>query len=111
MILQMTNFKLAFLYLFTLLLMPSLGISQQREARFEHLTIEDGLSQNSVNCILQDRQGFMWFGTQDGLSRYDGYHFDVFKNKLNDSTSLPPNRHWIETLALGSNGDIWVGTY
>lgn len=58
---------------------------------FNHLTIEDGLSQSSVTCILQDRSGFMWFGTQDGLNRYDGYNIKVFKNDPGDSTALTDN--------------------
>ena len=58
---------------------------------FNHLTIEDGLSQSSVTCILQDRSGFMWFGTQDGLNRYDGYNIKIFKNDPGDSTSLTDN--------------------
>ena len=46
-----------------------------QELSFSSLTIEDGLSQNTVNCIVQDSRGFMWFGTQDGLNSYDGYAF------------------------------------
>ena len=49
---------------------------------FDHLTVRDGLSQSSVTCMLQDEKGFMWFGTQDGLNRYDGYTFRIYKNNL-----------------------------
>ena len=66
-------------------------IWSQSNIRFNHLTVEEGLSQSSVTCIFQDRKGFMWFGTQDGLNRYDGYHFKVFKNIPSDSTSLSDN--------------------
>ncbi|MBD2702040.1 response regulator [Spirosoma sp. BT702] len=52
--------------------------------QFEHLSVKDGLSDNSVNCILQDREGFMWFGTNDGLNKYDGYNFTVLKSDPND---------------------------
>ncbi|MCH8961557.1 MAG: hypothetical protein IH820_09605 [Bacteroidetes bacterium] len=60
--------------------------------RFEHLSLEDGLSQSSICDILQDRDGFMWFGTDDGLNRYDGHTFTVFKHIPFDSTSLADNR-------------------
>jgi len=56
--------------------------------RFDHLTIEDGLSQNAVSAITQDEQGFLWFGTSDGLNRYDGYTFTVFRHVPSDATSL-----------------------
>ncbi|GAB3993907.1 two-component regulator propeller domain-containing protein [Spirosoma daeguense] len=52
--------------------------------QFEHLSVKDGLSNNSVNCILQDQEGFMWFGTNDGLNKYDGYTFTVIKSNPND---------------------------
>ena len=76
--------------------------------RFEHLTIKDGLSQNAVYAILQDRQGFMWFGTADGLNRFDGYEFKLFRHDPQDPTTLSDN--FIYTLYEGDNGSIWVGT-
>ena len=74
----------------------------------EHLSIEQGLSQSTVLSILQDQKGFMWFGTQDGLNRYDAYKFKVFKLQRGDSTSLPDNN--IQTLFQSKDGTIWVGT-
>ncbi|GAB3543822.1 two-component regulator propeller domain-containing protein [Spirosoma fluminis] len=53
--------------------------SQSINAQFEHLSVKDGLSHNSVNCMLQDREGFLWFGTNDGLNKYDGYVFTTFQ--------------------------------
>ena len=76
--------------------------------RFEHLSLEDGLSQSSVFDILQDRDGFMWFGTEDGLNRYDGHTFTVFKHIPFDSTSLITNR--ANTLLEDESGALWVGT-
>ena len=66
-------------------------ITPQSNIRFNHLTVEDGLSQSAVTVIFQDKHGFMWFGTQDGLNRYDGYNFKIFKNIPSDSTSLTDN--------------------
>src|SRR5687767_2746241 len=63
---------------------------------FTHLTSEDGLAQNSVEAILQDRQGFMWIGTSAGLSRYDGYHFTNYQNDPENPNSLSSN--WIRDL-------------
>jgi len=73
-----------------------------------HLDIENGLSNNSVKCIFQDSQGFMWFGTYDGLNRYDGYEFKTFRNKLNDPTSLPHN--YIYTITEDHQNQLWIGT-
>jgi signal transduction histidine kinase/AraC-like DNA-binding protein/streptogramin lyase len=70
--------------------------------------VEDGLSNSVVFCILQDNMGFMWFGTVNGLNKYDGYKFTVYKNIPGDSTSLIDN--WISTIYEDISGHIWVGT-
>ena len=75
---------------------------------FQHLSIEDGLSQGMVNAIVQDRYGFMWFGTKDGLNRYDGYTFTVFRQDPEDSTTLRNN--YIHALFEDAQGRLWVGT-
>ena len=75
---------------------------------FRSLTTEDGLSNNKVNTVLQDKSGFIWFGTNDGLSRYDGYGFKIFRNNPNDSTTISDN--CITALFEDSRGLIWVGT-
>ena len=62
-----------------------------RDLRFTHLTTNDGLSQSNVKAIFQDRRGFMWFATQDGLDRYDGNAFVVYKHNPNDPGSLSAN--------------------
>ena len=74
----------------SLLGMTATAVAQQ-DFKFDHLTQKQGLSQNTVLCILQDRQGFMWFGTQDGLNRYDGYDFTVFRHDPADPKSLTEN--------------------
>jgi ligand-binding sensor domain-containing protein len=76
---------------------------------FQHYTVEDGLSHSTVNCILQDQQGFMWFGTDDGLNRFDGYSFKVYRNDPEDPDSLSHNM--IMGLVEDSQGDLWIGTY
>jgi len=80
----------------------------QPEYRFKHITTHTGLSNNIINCIAQDHMGFMWFGTMEGLNRYDGYNFMIFKKVLEDSTSLADNM--IFDLYLDHKNNIWVGT-
>jgi PAS domain S-box-containing protein len=76
--------------------------------KFNHLTIEDGLSQSSVNSIIQDSRGLMWFGTIDGLNRYDGYDFKIFLPVPGDPSSISDN--FIQVIYEDRDGDIWVGT-
>jgi len=76
--------------------------------KFEHLTRGEGLSYNKVQCILQDKQGYIWFGTVYGLNRYDGYTFKVFENIAGDSSTISNND--IICLFQDSDDIIWVGT-
>jgi len=75
---------------------------------FSRISIEQGLSQSVVNTILQDSQGFLWFGTQDGLNRYDGYDFKVYKNDPNDDQTL--SNDWVTSIAEDADGTLWIGT-
>lgn len=75
---------------------------------FKNLSIQNGLSQNTVNAILQDRKGFMWFGTKDGLNRYDGLSFRKFKHTEGNERSIGNN--FITALYEDTQGNIWVGT-
>ena len=77
--------------------------------RFEHLTIEDGLSQNAGLAIFQDSRGYLWIGTQDGLNRYDGYGFKVYKHDPDDPNSLSHNS--ILSMGEDKNGSLWIGTW
>lgn len=81
----------------------------QRNFRFTRISGSDGLSQNTVMCALQDSKGFMWFGTQDGLNRFDGYTFTVYKHNQSDPHSLSEN--WIWTIFEDSAGGLWIGTF
>ena len=75
---------------------------------FDKLTSEEGLSYNKVQCILEDKQGFIWFGTVSGLNRYDGYTFKIFENIPGDSSALPGND--IVSLYQDHESLIWIGT-
>jgi signal transduction histidine kinase/ligand-binding sensor domain-containing protein len=76
--------------------------------RFDRITIAEGLSFSKVDAILQDRQGFLWVGTERGLNKYDGYQFTVYRNDPEDPGSLAHDR--IYTLYEDSTGELWFGT-
>jgi ligand-binding sensor domain-containing protein/signal transduction histidine kinase/predicted small lipoprotein YifL len=76
--------------------------------RFTRIGEESGLSQSSIHCILQDRAGFMWFGTEDGLNRYDGYNFKVYRPDPANPASI--SDRWITAIFQDHLGYIWVGT-
>lgn len=81
----------------------------RREIRFGHLTTTDGLLSSSVSTILQDPTGYMWFGTQYGLNRYDGYTVRSHENDPFDADSLVHNL--VQTMYIDSDGTLWIGTY
>lgn len=91
-----------------LLFFPVLGRAQSLLS-FKHISVNAGLSQASANHLLQDRKGFLWICTQDGLNRYDGYEFKIYRNTPGDTTSLTSNFVW-QTLE-SAQGDIWVATF
>jgi hypothetical protein len=80
----------------------------QTDFRFEHLSGAHGLSVNTVTSIAQDDTGFMWFGTVDGLNRFDDYTFRVFKQDPSNQTSLSNN--YVETMWVDRRRDLWLGT-
>ena len=90
---------------------PSVARAVQTDAplHFRRLTIDEGLSQNAVNALLQDRRGFFWFGTKDGLNSYDGYAFTVFRHDPFDPATLSSSH--ITALLEDRAGALWVGTH
>ncbi len=100
--------KLALSLLVLLLIALRVQAQAPPPTRFEHISIEQGLSQVTVYCILQDSQGFMWFGTEDGLNRYDGYTFTIYRRDPEDPATLGANT--VRALYEDSSGRLWVGT-
>lgn len=94
--------------IFFLLLVSKLCTGQISEAYFEHFTVDEGLSQSSVNCIVQGQKGFLWLGTQDGLNKFDGYKFKFYQNSALDSNSLSGN--WVYSIDTDTMGIVWIGT-
>jgi len=83
-------------------------IVQAQSYLFKHLEVSDGLSNNSVNTIYKDRDGFMWFGTTTGLNRYDGYTFKVYQHAEDEPGSLPDN--YITDIVEMPDGRFWINT-
>ncbi len=88
--------------------LPLPAATQARDLRFERISIDQGLSQNTVHTIIQDRLGFLWIGTDDGLNRYDGYRFEVLRSGPGDPGGLSHNR--VRALCEDSDGMLWIGT-
>ncbi|HYG37742.1 MAG TPA: two-component regulator propeller domain-containing protein [Cytophagales bacterium] len=87
----------------------SVAVSQEGDFTFRHFSISDGLSQSSVISIMQDKKGLIWFGTRDGLNKYDGQKFTVYKHDKNDSSSISNND--ITSIIKDAKGDLWIGTF
>ncbi len=83
--------------------------SQQKVVRFKHLNTNHGLSQSFIISMAQDKKGFMWFGTENGLNKYDGNKFTVYLHDADDSTTLRDNRIW--AMMVDRKGRFWAGTY
>ncbi len=79
-----------------------------RNIQFTHLSQADGLSQNAVTAIAQDRTGYIWIGTQEGLNRYNGYEFSVYENVSGAPNSLSNN--WVWDIFVDRSGAVWIGT-
>jgi ligand-binding sensor domain-containing protein/signal transduction histidine kinase len=95
-------------FLFGIIMALSFTWAKAQSVSFMHYQVESGLSNNAVLCSLQDNNGFMWFGTKDGLNRFDGYTFKVFRNDPANTKSIGNNI--IYCLYQDDNGHMWVGT-
>lgn len=103
--LRMTRYVLLIIFCTVLNVMST---SAHPQFVFENVTTQDGLSSHDVKCLAQDKYGLMWFGTDEGLNRYDGSRFDVFKHTRADDSGL--NSSWINCIYEDSEGDLWIGT-
>ena len=95
------------LLLISLVLSPVL-YCRKPNLRFQGFTVEQGLAQNAVFCILQDQKGFMWFGTEQGLNRFDGYNFVAHRFQYDNPNSL--TNSYIQSIHEDSSGILWIGT-
>lgn len=100
--LAMSPFKIFICYFF----ISVCAVWAQSSIKFEHITSEKGLSQNDVNSVIQDDEGFMWFGTHDGLNKYDGFNFKVFRNEEGNPKSIVNNL--IQCLQKDKDGNLWM---
>lgn len=104
---MLKTYKITFIQL---LLFFALGViyGQSKNLKFEHFIDDKGLTQNTILDVVQDKNGFLWIGTANGLYKYDGQRFIVFRSNINESNSLKNNM--ITELALDSNNVLWIGT-
>ena len=105
----MFKHKYTIFFLLSFHILTTKSKAQLSQLRFKHYTTTDGLSQGSIYHVAQDSRGFMWFGTFDGLDRYDGYNFRVFRPDFNDSNSIKGGR--INSIVEDKFGMLWIGTY
>lgn len=103
-----TSPAIAFCCKFFLLWIGSVSVGMGQDITFNHLSIDQNLSQSSVYAITQDTQDFMWFGTRDGLNRYDSRRNVVYRQIAGDSTSLSSNS--VNAITLDKQGKLWIGT-
>ena len=90
------------------LVLPFVLYPQSPDIKFDHISVEQGLSHTMVNCIFQDSKGFMQFGTEDGLNKFDGYKFTVYRNDPDDSSTL--GRGSIRDIYEDKSGNLWIAT-
>ena len=84
------------------------AFGQHKTIKFEHIGVAEGISQINITCIFQDSRGFMWFGTRDGLNRYDGYNFTVYRYDPKNNNTISNN--FIQDITEDKSGNIWIAT-
>ena len=104
----MTQLLLRLLLLLLIIVYGTAAHSQKPYLYFNRISTQNGLSHNKVNCIIQDKRGFIWLGTDDGLNRYDGKYFTVFRHQPSNPASLSGNI--ITSLLEDKDGIIWIAT-
>jgi len=107
-VLLLHKIKAKLICLFLFLIFSLTLIAGEPSIRFQHFTVDDGLPQNTVYTMLQDSTGFLWFGTQEGLVRYDGYSFKTFKHDPNNIRSISDSL--IYEIIEDPHGNLWIGT-
>ncbi len=103
-----SNFFLALCVFLSVLFPTKFYLGQKVDYKISRISLEEGLSQSSVYAILQDSYGFMWFGTAEGLNRYDGYSFVIYRYDRNNKNTISDN--WITALYEDKNKTLWIGT-
>ncbi|GEO11174.1 hybrid sensor histidine kinase/response regulator [Segetibacter aerophilus] len=91
-----------------ILALPFAASAQNKSLKFEHIGISAGISQINITCVFQDSYGFMWFGTRDGLNRYDGYKFTIYRHDSKDDNTISNN--FIQDIKEDKSGNIWIST-
>ena len=102
------NLKLSIILLFIFIFSCTFKVQALDNIQFQRITVEDGLSQSTINAIMQDSKGYIWMGTNDGLNRYDGHEIKIYKPYKNGNAELASN--YITSLDEDKQGNIWVGT-
>ena len=100
--------RIRFYFIAILLAVTTSSFAQNQQLHFTHFGTAEGLSELNPNCLLQDSRGFIWIGTADGLNRYDGYEFKIFRNDVKDNASIGNN--YVQDIIEDKSGNIWAAT-
>lgn len=104
----MKSIRLLFTFFLLIFYTSNLLSQENSNFHFKKIQVDDGLSESAIYCIMQDMKGFMWFGTKDGLNRYDGYNFRIFRNNPHNTQSIGNN--FIRCIAEGDTYTLYIGT-